>query len=61
MRSFFALALLLPAVLALSPPVVQIRESHVTLPIAVRINATAAGARNIAEVTFACVPYILYR
>jgi len=45
MRSFFALALLLPSILALSPPIVQIRDSPITLPIAVRINAT--GSANI--------------
>ncbi|KAF8528491.1 acid protease [Hysterangium stoloniferum] len=47
MRSFFSLALLLPSILAISPPVVQIRDSPITLPIAVRINAT--GSANILE------------
>ncbi|KAF8528492.1 acid protease [Hysterangium stoloniferum] len=46
MRSFFALALLLPSILALSPPI-QIRDSPITLPIAVRINAT--GSANLLE------------
>lgn len=45
MRSIFALALLLPAVLALPP--VQIRESFVTMPIAARVNTT--GIRNVLQ------------
>ncbi|KIJ25550.1 hypothetical protein M422DRAFT_213323 [Sphaerobolus stellatus SS14] len=43
----FALALLLPYVLALSPPIVKIRNSPISLPLALQINAT--GAQNLLE------------
>ncbi|KIJ33850.1 hypothetical protein M422DRAFT_264141 [Sphaerobolus stellatus SS14] len=43
----FALALLLPAVLALSPPIVKVRDSPISVSIAARVNA--AGVANFVE------------
>ncbi|KIJ33338.1 hypothetical protein M422DRAFT_264730 [Sphaerobolus stellatus SS14] len=45
---FFALTLLLPAVLALSPPIVQVRNSPISIAISARVNVT--GAVNFVEV-----------
>ncbi|KAF8519885.1 acid protease [Hysterangium stoloniferum] len=45
MHALFAFALLLPRVLALSPPNVHIRDSPITLPTALRVNTT--GLTNI--------------
>ena len=48
MLNLLSLSLLVPPIIAL-PSLVQIRDSPITLPIAVRINTT--GSRKLIEVS----------